>query len=359
MGNSPSFTTRRLLWIGLALLLAAAAVAYIAIPNGGQETTSASSDSVTTLRLGYRPQALADVTPVVIEEGNLSAPSNLDIQLVPLSGPPDAFRKLRSGEIDAAAGIPLQAVFNQLIGGEGERPFQAYYLQNDDYGEGWVSIVGNEDSGVSSIEDLAGKPVASLPTEQAVYLVRRILEEAGVPSGEIQVTRYNPNTPLLGFKSGQHAALFGLEPAISTATANGHNILSRGPVSHFLYDDRPLPVSASFIATGFVEAHPEAYKSFVDLVDRAVEVTRTQPDSVSQYFQKPKYGDIDEEVASNLFMPVMAKPDSTIEEVTSEFVQDLLNEDLLEGRPDLEPLFPDRSASGVAEPVTTTASRRN
>jgi len=310
------------------------------------------------LRLGYRPQALADVTPVVLDQKSLSS-RGLRIEFESVANPPVAFSRYRAGEIDAIAGMPLEAVFNQIspdttIG----RPFQAYYLQVDEEGKGWVSLVGKSGE-VERMGDLAGKTVMSLPTNQAKYLLRRILSASGLQPDEFTVGQYSPATPGTAF-SGGGSALFGLEPAISQLTADGHNIVARGPVSKFLFDGRPVPVSASIISREFVENHPEAYASLVSLVDSAVAYTESHPDSVRQYFTRTKYGGLRPSVASRLHMPVMSRPDSTLRGTAQEFVQDLIDEGFLQGEDEtyLAPLFPEMQPSLSPVARTPSSARR-
>ncbi len=291
------------------------------------------------LHLGYRPKALADVTPVVLQEAGLVRDA-VKLELVPVSSPADGFTKLQTGEIDALAGMPMEAMFKQLAPPGPKRKFRVYYFQVDVNQEGWVSLVARKDSGVTSVKDMAGKTAASLATDQAEYLLRRILVAGGVPADQVQVIRYNPATPLLGLRNGEHDAIFGLEPAISEAITEGHLLLWRGPVSHFLFNDKPVPVSASVIAEDFLASHPQAVSDFVAMVDDAVAIAQREPQKVRGYFAKPQYGDIKPAVVERLFLPVMAKPSDSLKEVTIQYMNDLVRDGLLKEKIDMTPLFP-------------------
>lgn len=296
-------------------------------------------DSEEVLKLGFRPAALADVTPVVATEVALPS-QRLALKLVPVSSPPDGWSKFNTGEVDALAGMPLASIFDQLKGKGPNRKFIAYFLQVDLNGEGWVAIIGSGAQRVTSLSQLAGRTVATLNTDQAEWLMRRILRAAGIPEDRIKLVRYNPSTPLLGLRSGEHAAIFGLEPALAQAITEGNTVLARGPVSHYLYDDRPVPLSASIIAADWVSSHPGAFDQFVRVMDQAVAFTRDQPDRVRHFFQDPKYGGLSPDVASRLSMPVMMKPDASLKAVTEQYVSDMLAGGVLKDRIDLAPLFP-------------------
>jgi ABC-type nitrate/sulfonate/bicarbonate transport system substrate-binding protein len=291
------------------------------------------------LRVGYRPKALADITPVIIREANIGNPK-VQLIFVPLSSPDDGFTKFKAGEIDVMAGMPMEKVFQQLSGEQVTRPFQAYALQVDQEGNGWVSLVGSKKLGVYSIKDIAGKTAASLATDQAEYLLRKILIAAGLSTNDFKTTRYNPTTPLTGLRNGEHAAIFGLEPAISTALAEGNILLAKAPASHFIFGDRPVPLSASLIDSSFIKQQPEAAQIFFALVDKANSITADQPDQVRGYFQKAEYGGLTPEIAKRLFLPSMQKPSPSLKVVTEDFVGQLLHDGILKAPVNLAPLFP-------------------
>jgi ABC-type nitrate/sulfonate/bicarbonate transport system substrate-binding protein len=305
------------------------------------ETNKQSTDvgKQAILRLGFRPKALADVTPVVIKENSFASPL-LAIDLIAVSSPPDGWNKFKTFEVDVLAGMPLASVFDQLAGNGPQRKFIAYFLQVDKNGEGWVAIVANKNLGISSLADLAGKPVATLNTDQAEWLMRRILLAAGVPEGKTNVVRYNPATPLLGLRNSEHAAIFGLEPALSEAVSEGHTILWRGPVSHFLYGDRPVPVSASIVAVDWIEKHSGGYAEFLRMIDQAVKISSENGDTVRASFQKTEYGGLPPTVARSLSLPVMAKPTGILKTVTEQYVDDMLRDGVLKEKINLAPLFP-------------------
>jgi len=295
-------------------------------------------DQAITIRLGYRPKALADVTPVIIKEMKV-ARAGVRVELVPVPSPTEAMQRLNAGELDAVAGIPLASILTQM---ETESPhFVAYYHQADVAGEGWVSLVVNKNMGVQQILDLAGKPCAALPTDQAKWLLRRILVAAGVPTQSVNIVVYNPLTPVAGLEAKEHAAIFGLEPAISSATLRGHKVLAKGPVSQYLYDGKPVIVSSSLLSKSFVLEHPSAYRSFLSMVDEAVMIAAENPGAVRSLFTTRDYGELSKDEADRLFMPVMMPPSEELRSTCIQYVDDLVRDGLLATRVDLTPLFPE------------------
>lgn len=289
------------------LAISLLAFAAIAIGLGLYSRTPNAPSVSTKLRLAYRPLALADITPMVIKEAGLETPA-VAIELVPVPSPQIALQRFDAGEVDAIAGLTMEAVLQRLAAGD--PGFRAFYFQVDVAGQGWVSLVANRRLGTVGLRDLAGKSVASLPTDQARFLVSRVLQSSGIPDSDIHVVDYNPATPLLGLESGEHDALFGLEPAISRAVAQGHMVVARGPVSQQLFESAPVPLSASVIRTAFRQEHPEAYAAFVELYKRAVDLQSSQQTSVRAYFEKQDYGALPADVRTNIAFPNMALPEA-------------------------------------------------
>ena len=316
--------------LALALLLLIGA-AFFACERAVYKRTGPAGEVV--IRLGYRPKALADVTPVVIEQKGLRR-DGLRIVLVPISSPADAMQKFDANEIDAIAGITMETLLKR-IDQKDSADFRAYYVQTDVDGNGWVSIAGF----ANSLRDLAGKTVASLPTDQAQYLLRRILHSAGLADSDIKIVTYNPATPTQGLQSKEHFAIFGLEPAIAKARALGATELAAGPVSHYLFGGRPVALSASIVRSSFLAEHNNAVHKLVDIVGEAAGIAQKEPDTVRQYFTLEKYGALSQQESKLLYLPTMTKGDSTVRSATEQFVKDLVRDKLLVHEVSLDSFF--------------------
>ena len=289
---------KQLVGAGLVLVVSIVLVACTSSPS--QDT------DVDLIRLAYRPLALADVTPVILQEATLQV-EGLEVELVPVPSPQVALQRFDAGEVDAVAGLTMEAVL-QRIATLGDPGFRAYAFQADVAGNGWVSLVANRRLGEVTVGELGGRTVASLPTDQARFLVRRILQEAGVPDDDINIIDYNPVTPLLGLESGEHDAIFGLEPAISRAAAAGHTVIARGPISQYMFNGREIPLSASIVRTQFIQDNPRAFSAFQELVRQAIEFQNTRTSEAREFFADTDYGAIDPEVRATLAFPTMVDP---------------------------------------------------
>ncbi len=305
-----------------------------------QSSSPSTQPAAVTLKLAYRPRALTDITGVVLAETNKTG-TNIKIELVPVATAQEGFARLNAGEADAFAGATFEGVLAQMSTSP-TFPFRAYAVSVDQKGEGWVAIVASKASGVTRIADLSDKTVASLPTDQANWLLRRILAKAGVKVDPAKVVRYSPTNPIAGLRSGEHAAIFGPEPGNAMALAEGGVLLARGPISELLYDGQPVPLTLSLISVDFVTKHPEAYAEFSRMIDDSLALIKEKPDQVRGYFSQEKYGGLPPDVLKLLQFPDMRRPSPKIIAVSNSFVDDLVTDGLLKQKIDLQPLFPQK-----------------
>jgi ABC-type nitrate/sulfonate/bicarbonate transport system substrate-binding protein len=304
----------------------------------GCSKQDSSAPSVVKLRLAYRPRALTDVTPVILAE-TASSGDKLKIELVAVATAQEGFARMHAGEVDGFAGAPLEGALAQMESSSGPFNFRAYAVSVDSKGAGWVAIIASKESGATKLSDLAGKTIASLPTDQANWLLRRILAKVGVAVDTAKIVRYAPTNPIAGLRSGEHSAIFGPEPGNAMALAEGGVVLARGPISTFLYDGQPVPITLSLISDDFIANNPGAYNEFSKLIDNAIALANEHPDRVRAYFRQEKYGGLPDDVVRLLELPDMRRPTPEIADTASTFVADLVTDGLLKSKIDLGRIF--------------------
>lgn len=327
----------RTILLALTALVAVGIAVVLAVWSGTDESPTDSTSAKVQLRLGYRPRVLADATPPVLNEF-IAGGAAVDVELVSVSTPQDGLVKLRSGEIDALAGLPLEVVFQQLTG-DAPPPFVAYAFSVDVAGDGWVSIIARQGSGVSSLAEAGGHTMAVTPTPQGEYLGREILKAAGVPEDQIRITTFNPQNPLIGFRAGEHDLLLIAEPAISMLEAEGHQVVAAGPVSTYVFDGQPVPLTASVISREFVERHPEATEAFIGAVLNAAKFIRESPDKARPLFGQEVYGGLSEDLRARFRFSVIAPADEAIRPSVELFARRLERDGVLSHPINVGPLF--------------------
>lgn len=304
--------------------------------------TSSNRDPSTTLRIAYRQNTMGDPTPVILAETNAKG-KQVRIELVPASSPQDAMTKLETGEADAAAGLPLDVFFSDLAAaGDKEPKYRAYQISVETPGSHWLGIAVMGNVPVETVKDLAGRPVGILPVRQADFYIKRILTAAGVPKDQIVLRQFNPLAAATGLRTGQFICIYGPEPWMALTVSEGGKILAGGPTSTYLYGGKPLPAIGSVISTEFKEKHPDAYAEFLEMMKTARELTKTEPDRVRSFYQKPAYGGLAENVCRHLAFPEMREPDAELRTVAEMMMTDFVRDGLLPRSVDLSPLFPNK-----------------
>jgi ABC-type nitrate/sulfonate/bicarbonate transport system substrate-binding protein len=298
----------------------------------------ANSTEVVTIRVGYRPGAMLDVTPIVMAEGLVKS-DVLSIELVPCSSAQVGFAKFKANEVDVLAGLALEAILSNIGDFAEGPPYRIYALQADAVELGWAAVVAAKDTKAESLRQLADHEVAVIPTKQGEYLFRRVLLAAGVPESRIKTKPYSLANPLSSITPGNSAALFGPDPAIAQAVASGCRIIERGTLSRYLAGGKPFPVAGSVISTDFIRAHPSAATAFRKLVEEAVVIVSTKPDTVRAQFRMSAYGGFAPEVCDLLVFPLMERPSPSLRQVTNILLSDLYRDGQLARELTIEPFL--------------------
>jgi NitT/TauT family transport system substrate-binding protein len=184
------------------------------------------------------------------------------VEFVPVGAAPERDQLMQAGQVDA--------ILNELVS-------TMFYNQN----ETQVKIVrfarvateeypvfrilASADSGIETVEDLAGVPVGISEGTVIAYTTERMLENAGLAPDEIAEVAV-PKIPdrLNLLQTGDLQAANLPDPVASMAVLNGARVV---------IDDTSYPeVSNSVISfnADFIEAHPEAVSGFLAAYEQAV-----------------------------------------------------------------------------------------
>jgi NitT/TauT family transport system substrate-binding protein len=215
-----------------------------------------------TVRVAVLP--VLDVLPMyVAEQQGYFEEQGIAVEFVPVGGAPERDQLMQAGQVDA--------ILNELVS-------TMFYNQN----ETTVKIVrfarvatqeypvfrilAAADSGIETVEDLAGVPVGISEGTVIEYSTDRILENAGLAADDI-VGVAVPKIPdrLNLLQSGDLQAANLPDPVASLAVLNGARVI---------IDDTSYPeISTSVItfSADFIEKYPETVKNFLAAYEQAVE----------------------------------------------------------------------------------------
>jgi len=272
--------------------------------NSDAGSPAAADDQVTKLIVGVTPIANAanlyigldqgffedeglEVTPSVIQTASTAIPSllNDELQLALMTSVP---------VITAASkGLPVS-----VVSGNDRYP-------TDGAGD-TTALVAAPNSGVTSLEDLAGKTIAVVGLKSAPELALRVvLEDAGVDPADVEIVEIAYPDMVSALQSDRVDAAFVVDPFLSAAKAAGLAIISQ-PFTDGLGGMTALTWVAS---DEFATANPDTVAKFAKAVERAGQYANENPEAVRALL--PTFTKLSPEAISNSIIPVY---DSTLAE---------------------------------------------
>ncbi len=268
-------TGKKFIYIALLVLLAASAMTVQAQTAGSTAATEStksasnpSSVSAGTLRLGVF--ADADSLPFLLaERDKLFAQEGVDVELLRFQSAVERDSAFQAGALDGMISDILAA----MLSVHGGFPVKITSLTDGRYG-----IAAAPGSGIKSLGELAGKPIASSRNSVIHYMIDTLMAEAGVPEDKILISPV-PKMPIrLEMLLGGQASGAGLpEPFLTTAATRGARILAATDdygmgLGVLLFSEKSLSEKLPLIeklyraywkAAQKINATPEAYRSLL------------------------------------------------------------------------------------------------
>jgi len=316
-------------WIGVALGGAAVLAIGLWILLRSQQPQG----ERVMLALGFRPTVVVDLALLRAVENGEFANAGIDVTLKPYGRADLLFAALQSNEIQGSAGVPLEPLLGMAT--RGDYPYRGYIVWYFDSTNPYDGFLAPKDSSIDSLADLDGKVVGSHPSRQVKYFVSRML-----PSATIQ--EYNPATPLLALKSGDQAAAYVLEPALSQAIASGeYRLIEQCAISRHVFGSARVPAALSLLSAKWIEEHPTEAAAFVRIARAAHERELRQRDTAANValLGRRQYGAYSPEVASRVVEPASSIPENLDRDRLRQFFQVLREGRLLDGNVDFERLL--------------------
>jgi NitT/TauT family transport system substrate-binding protein len=221
-----------------------------------------------TLRIAVLP--ILDAFPLyVAEEQGYFADQNLVVELVPVNSGPERDQLMQAGEIDGMINEIVSVIFYNQVDTEVVIVRFARTATSD---SPVFSILAAADSGIESVEDLAGVEIGVSEATVIEYMTDRVLENAGLAPDEIvkiAVPRIPDRLALL--QSGELAAATLPDPVAALAVLNGAKLI---------IDDSTLPEVGTSVYTFSVAALEEKHDAvvrFLAALEQAVEDINRDP----------------------------------------------------------------------------------
>ncbi|MCD8216984.1 MAG: aliphatic sulfonate ABC transporter substrate-binding protein [Clostridiales bacterium] len=139
------------------------------------------------------------------------------------------------------------------------------------------TLVATEESGVTSVEDLAGKTVATPFASTAHYSLLNALELAGLSETDVTVLDMQPDDIYAAWLRGDIDAAYVWYPVLSELQETGVNITD----SAQLADQGIITADLVVARTEFAEQYPEIVENYIKVQIQANEVLLDDPETAA------------------------------------------------------------------------------
>ncbi len=272
-------------WNKFLLFALVAIVTTVLAACGGDDNNSATEggekDSAKEVRIGYFPNMTHIATIIALEKGFYEEQlgGDIDITTRTFNDGSSFMEGMSTGAIDLGTVGPTPALNNYVKNPEHEIIAGAV--------NGGAVLVVDADSGIESVEDLAGKTVA-IPTfgsTQDVGLMK-VLQDAGLDvvnsGGDVNTVKQAPADTASLFLQGQIDAAATQEPWGVNIEMNAGAKLLLGPDEFAWGNDSTNTV---LVATkDFTSGNPELTKKALAAHSQAIDFINNNPDEAIQLF---------------------------------------------------------------------------
>jgi NitT/TauT family transport system substrate-binding protein len=225
-----------------------------------------------TLRIAVLP--ILDALPmhVALDHG-FFAERNLEVELVPVNSGPERDQLMQGGQVDGM----INEIVSVMFYNQSETEVVIVRFARAASADSPVfSILAAADSGIETVEDLAGVEIGISEATVIDYMTDRVLENAGLSPDEINTVAI-PRIPdrLALLQSGELLAATLPDPVTGLAVLQGARVI---------IDDSTLPEVGTSVITfskETVENKPEAVKAFLAAIEDAVLDLNDHPEEVT------------------------------------------------------------------------------
>ncbi len=141
------------------------------------------------------------------------------------------------------------------------------------------ALVVSPDSGIESVEDLAGKTIATPFASTAHYSLLAALDQAGVDPSTVDIIDAEPDDLYAAYSRGDIDGGYVWNPNLAKAVADGGTIIV---TSAELAEEGDTTYDLGVVATEFADEYPEAVEAWVEAQDQAVGLLNEDPDAAAE-----------------------------------------------------------------------------
>lgn len=248
-----------------ALLLLSAGIVMAACNGGNNDGGNAGSSSPETITVDY---AHYSPTSLVLKENgyleDIFEDEGVEIEYVFSEGSNRALQFLTGGSIDFGSSAGAAALMAKSTGS----PIKSVYVAHQPE---WTALVTSADSGIESVEDLAGHQVAATSGTDPYIFLLRALNEAGMSEDDIEVVDLQHSDGANALATGQVDAWAGLDPHMARQELETDAEL-------FYRNESFNTYGFLSVREAFAEEHPDAVEKVIEAYEQAREWILENPE---------------------------------------------------------------------------------
>ncbi|WP_406536755.1 ABC transporter substrate-binding protein [Methanobrevibacter sp.] len=275
-------------------------VAIIAIVAVGAFFFAGSGDTVT---IGYLPSD-HDAALFVADAQGQFASNGIKTELVQFNNGGDLMTAMASGDVDVGY-VGITPVLASIQKGVPVKVISA--AQTDGSG-----LVVSKNSGISSVQDLAGKSIAT-PGEASIQymLLQYYLEQNGMSLKDLKVSSMKVPSMNDALKTNKIDGMITFEPYVTIAEKNGATVLAG---SQDILPDHPCCVVVA--SDKFLEEHPNETNTILEIHENATDFINNNSDEAASMIPSDIVSDVEiEKVAISSFPFISGLDDSFKQDV--------------------------------------------
>ncbi|MBR6993322.1 MAG: ABC transporter substrate-binding protein [Methanobrevibacter sp.] len=275
-------------------------VAIIAIVAVGAFFFAGSGDTVT---IGYLPSD-HDAALFVADAQGQFASHGIKTELVQFNNGGDLMTAMASGDVDVGY-VGITPVLASIQKGVPVKVISA--AQTDGSG-----LVVSKNSGISSVQDLAGKSIAT-PGEASIQymLLQYYLEQNGMSLKDLKVSSMKVPSMNDALKTNKIDGMITFEPYVTIAEKNGATVLAG---SQDILPDHPCCVVVA--SDKFLEEHPNETNTILEIHENATDFINNNSDEAASMIPSDIVSDVEiEKVAISSFPFISGLDDSFKQDV--------------------------------------------
>ncbi|MDJ0706257.1 MAG: ABC transporter substrate-binding protein [Leptolyngbyaceae cyanobacterium MO_188.B28] len=234
--------------------------------------TSGTVSMPNEIRVGYQiiPNAELLAKSQGLVEENLPG---VKISWIQYSSGGDVNKAMADGEIDLglAGSVPVST------GVATELPYQVYFI-HDIIGDNEALAV-KTDSGIVRFEDLKGKKIAVPFGSTTHFSLLSSLKQNGIEPGQLEIIDMAPDQILSAWQKGEIDGSFVWHPTLGKMLEDNGIVLVSAKQ---LADEGIITADLAVVHQNFASQYPEAMSKYVEALDKAVTLYRSDPKAASE-----------------------------------------------------------------------------